>query len=144
MRGNDDVSIPCSWSNRFAHITRPGKKIKRCQIKELVFHDNQIALKVYIQVNGVKKKVLESPISIASLQVHWLDGIVCSDDDEDQEGKEVKESKATKEGFSVPVLIEPLPKFEVLDRTCIPMHLLAPLDWITAQTNNFLTYRFAD
>ncbi len=130
------VRIPCTWSGQKAHFSRPGKKIRRCLIKDIVFKDGQIAVQVYFQLNHCKKKCLVSPISIAALQLDWMEALVCSDSDDNDDDDTG--------GFSVSAWSEPLPTFDISDenRKLIPSQLRMAFKWVAEETNNHLEYRF--
>lgn len=76
--------IAHSWEGYLGHLTRPGKKIKRCIIGKLDIKDDQIVgISVSFQEKGIERKKLVSPMLLATLDFAWWDNSICSDSDED-------------------------------------------------------------
>lgn len=68
-----------SWYNKYAHVFRNNGKIVRGQIKDLIFDEHTILLKVVFNDKNQQKNKHVSPITIATLQVLWLNVDIVSD-----------------------------------------------------------------
>lgn len=68
-----------SWYNKYTHMFRNNGKIVRGQIKELVFDEHNILFKIVFRDRNQQKNKHVSPITIATLQVLWLNVDIVSD-----------------------------------------------------------------
>ena len=68
-----------SWYDSHAHVFRSDGRVVRATIKESVINDGGLMLKVLFIDKGVLKRKYVSPITIATLQVLWINVDVVSD-----------------------------------------------------------------
>ncbi len=145
-------TIRCSWTDYYAHLSRPNRKIKRCKI--LGFDrkgENLACVNVRYSENGKSKQKLVSPISLAAIQLLWSDGLAVSDNEEDQKWVNlVGDSSLNSSSSSLnctPSLndlkdVKVLPDLTTPDFDLIPSHLKPQFAFTISQTNNILAYRF--
>jgi hypothetical protein len=69
-----------TWYNQYAHIFRTDGRVVRATLKELVIEGDAIYIKTeFIDHTGAIKTKDTSPITIAALQVLWINVDVVSD-----------------------------------------------------------------
>ncbi len=125
-----EIRIAHSWEGYLGHLTRPGKKVKRCVIGKLDIKDDQIVgVSVEFQEKGVRKKKLVSPLLLATLEFAWWDSVVCSDSDEDD----------TTYNFTVGVPTRKLPDWDIPNlQSIVSSSKLDAITWHMEQINQIL------
>lgn len=121
----------CSWTGYSAHLLRNGVP-KRCVIQGFEFQKTSIMITVHYQFEGKLKKARADPVAIAACQLLWLDTIIVSDDDEDNETNTFKPTPVK----------ETLPKLECNNIHEMEKDLSDAFKWIQKQTNELLDLRF--
>jgi hypothetical protein len=74
-----------SWSNLHAHIFRSDGRVWRASLRHAVIDEGVLSIYTEFTDNGRKKHKLVSPITIAALQVFWVNVDVVSDDEGQEE-----------------------------------------------------------
>jgi hypothetical protein len=71
-----------TWYNKHAHIFRTDGRVVRAVLKQLVVEDNAIYIQVsFLDKGRTTKTKLTSPITVAALQIMWMNVDVVSDVD---------------------------------------------------------------
>lgn len=75
-----------TWKGKHAHIIRR-QGVVRCKIQDIILKPHHVGIIVHFVDNVTKsaKKKCVSPISIATIQLMWLNRDVVSEDDDDTE-----------------------------------------------------------
>jgi hypothetical protein len=79
----EDMIAGHSWFGKTAHILRPGGKILRCEILEIILRPCFVGLRVRYRQDGVSKRRNFSPIFLMSMHLMWWSRLIVSDDDVD-------------------------------------------------------------
>jgi hypothetical protein len=115
-------TIQHSWYNYNAHIFRiRGQVLRQCKIEELTLENNYVACRISFIEDKRRKSKLISPITLASIQCHWLNKDIVSESESD----DIHDRKL-------------LPLLRLTGEAPVTLHNNKILKWVTEQTDMFV------
>ena len=116
-----------TWYKYSAHIFRVrGQVLRQCTIGDLILENGYVACRISFMENGRRKTKLVSPISLVSIQCHWLNKDIVSESESD-----IDEHTDTLDRKLLPLLRLTMSPED-------PLHHNRILKWITEQTDMFV------